>query len=82
VSRKALRRRVEALERRVDPPSNPAPALVIPNQVQEAGRDAVDDWFREEVKKYPAHRKFVLMPEWDDAVAEETQRDHGGVRQD
>jgi len=76
VSRRDLRRRVDTVERRVDPKPIPSLVLVVPNQVLHAGEDAVEKWFREEVTKYKLPRGgFVLLPEWDEPVERDAQQD-------
>ncbi len=67
MSRRDLRHRIKALERKVDPrPIRPS-CLLVPNYVWNAGDEAIRAWVREEIKKYePVPRTLVIQPDWED----------------
>ena len=75
MSRRDLRRPVDALEQKVDPKPIPPAVLILPNHLWGAGKEAKRAWIREELKKHePLRGGVVLMPEWDDRVAKEARR--------
>ena len=83
MSRRDLRRRVDALERKVHPKPIPSAVLILPNHLWDAGKEAKRAWIREERKRCGRLTGgIVLMPEWDDQFGKESRQSQDGVHRD